>query len=465
MSSSSSSRHVAVIGTGLVGCLAALGFATQFGWTVDIYDARSSTSQAIDQNRTINLALSNRGIRTFEEIDPKMTAELIRQSVPLYGRTIHKRNGATEYQAYGPHGEAIYSINRLTMIALLKDAITACPLIKVHYSRKLIKSEGRNMLLEDPATREHMSASADLIVGADGAYSALREQMRRVVKMDLSTRWAPLSYMKIEVPPIIEADGSTSHAFDPAKLHVWPRKDFLLIAPSNTDKTFTCVLWAPEALLERLRDKNYCLQFFSEEFPSFMAATTHHDVVKQVTTGPIVHMSSTRCFPMNDGHRILIGDAAHAIVPYLGHGANVGFEDVRILLECLKYDSNQKRALDTYSKMRHEDLEAIEEISWGHNKELGQSVLQWRYKVRKSLDFFLARVFPGYWAPLYAAVTFEAGTPYSKVIERHRRQEMIVAALRWVSTLLVLAAIWKTLGQPGLLPLLHLFVLDKTYCS
>jgi len=201
--------------------------------------------------------------------------------------------------------------------------------------------------------------------------------------------------------------------------------------------------------LERLRDKDYALQFFTEEFPSFITATSPEDVVNQVTTGPIVPMCSTKCFPMNDEHRILIGDAAHAIVPYLGHGANVGFEDVRILLECLSCEPDQRTALDTYSKMRHNDLEAIEGIAWGHKKELSQSVLEVRYKLRKSLDFFLARAFPGHWAPLYAAVTFEAGTPYSKVVERHRRQELIVSSFQWVVTLLLLVSIWRTLGQPG----------------
>lgn len=219
-STEKSTKRVAVIGTGLAGCLAALGIANKFGWAVDIYDARSgmsvlsivgtdmltcslrtATDKAIDDRRAINLAMSARGLRAIEDVDPNLSAEMVRIGVPLYGRMIHDYKGSTSYQAYSPHnevclpfhvcmfrmadgrrGQAILSINRFTMIAAFKEAMAASPLIQTHFSHKLVKSQGTEMEFENPLTGDHVKASADLIIGADGAYSALREQMRRVIK-------------------------------------------------------------------------------------------------------------------------------------------------------------------------------------------------------------------------------------------------------------------------------------------
>jgi len=170
-----------------------------------------------------------------------------------------------------------------------------------------------------------------------------------------------------------------------------------------------------------------------------MRAISIEEVLLQVKRNPIVPMCAIKCSPLNDEHRILIGDAAHVIVPYLGHGANVGYEDVRVLLDCLARQPDQKVALDFYSNMRQADLEAIDGVSWAHIRELSEHVLQLRYLARKWLDFTLAKAFPGKWAPLYAAITFDTETPYAEVVKRDRRQARIV---RSASMLLFALLMW-----------------------
>ncbi|TFK56094.1 FAD/NAD(P)-binding domain-containing protein [Heliocybe sulcata] len=466
-------KRVAVIGTGLVGCLAALGIANKFGWQVDIYDSRSGafpmpfynpfngvwlmvmteTDKAADDRKTINLALSARGLRAFAEIDPELAAEMKRIGVPLNGRMVHDLHGNANFQPYGPHNEAspfifliaIFSINRVTMINLLKDAVAECPLIKMHFSHKLARCSGTRMEFDNPASGAHIVAHADLIIGADGAYSALREQMRRQVKMDTSTRWAPLSYLKIEVVPRRLPNGEVEDAFDPRVLHIWPRKEFLLIAPSNPDKTFTCVLWAPDALLERLqRDEDFARDFFPRTFPSFMRAISIEDVLAQLKVNPVVPMCAIKCSPLNNEHCVLIGDAAHVIVPYLGHGANVGYEDVRVLLSCLEQDPRQEEALANFNSARLADLEAIDRVSWAHIHELAEHVLQPSYLLRKRLDFLLARMLGGRWSTLYAAITFDTETPYAEVVNKIRRQDQLVQFFAMLMMALIVWAAWST---------------------
>jgi kynurenine 3-monooxygenase len=423
--------EIAVIGAGLVGCLAAIGFAKK-GYKVALYegrpDLRLPEEQAKSSLRSINLAVSARGILALKSVDREMADRVLSDLIPMSGRMIHGLDGSQKSQNYGLYGESINSINRALLNRSLLDELDKVG-VQTFFDYKLVRADLRRnvrpSLLFRTAEGEEIRKEVDVVIGADGSFSTVRNQIQRVVQMNFSQQYIDHYYLELK----IGAGPNNTFALDPNHLHIWPRHEFMLIALANGDKTFTSTLFAPRAIFDKL-DQSWdkFKDFFGEQFPDAVKLIGLESLKNSFENNPRGSLVSVKCSPYNAGGRaILIGDSAHSMVPFYGQGMNCGFEDVRTLLECLdatKFDF--EKGFDLYSKTRHKDLLSIVDLSMRNYIEMRHSVTSSLYLLRKAVDGLLSRTLGDAWLPLYTMVSFRPDIPYSRAIEQEERQKNII---------------------------------------
>ncbi|KAG6903206.1 hypothetical protein C0995_002749 [Termitomyces sp. Mi166 len=399
----STPRKVVVVGAGPVGCLAAMAFAKQ-GWEVEVFegrpDIRLPSSKAANQQRSINLAMSHRGIAALEAVDPGLTQRFMDTVIPMRGRMIHSPKGDLDSQLYDKDGQVdilstvtfklsdpgtlalqcINSIDRGLLNEVLLQAATAIGNISIFFNHKVMAADfnEKRITIRNSESGEDFSVDFDFCVGADGSYSVIRRQMMRVVRMDYQQEYIKHEYIELKMPAGIDADGKATFLLDPNHLHIWPRHSFMLIALPNKDKTFTCTLFAPTSDLDRLNTPEDILTWFKLHFPDALPMIGENNLVDDFTHNPRSPLICTKTKPYHFKDRVIIlGDAAHSMVPFYGQGLNCGLEDVRILMTLLlqegvkprapsikvgptnDIDPDLVRALDRYSDTRYEDLIAI----------------------------------------------------------------------------------------------------------
>ncbi|KAF7984033.1 hypothetical protein HWV62_17549 [Athelia sp. TMB] len=477
------SRKAVVAGAGPVGCLAAMALARS-GWQVDIYEGRADmrlpSSRAAANARSINLAISARGLAALHAIDPAATQRFLGTVIPMRGRMIHSTDGRLHDQAYDTDGQCINSIDRALLNEGLLDEASAVPNIRVFFKHKIqaVDFDRKSMVVRDTDENKDVLIHFDFCVGADGSYSVVRRQMMRVVRMDFQQEYIPHEYLELKVPAGADAQGRPTFLLDPNHLHIWPRHSFMLIALPNKDKSFTCTLFAPTTEFGRLRSREAVLAWFAAQFPDALALIGADAIADAFAHNPLSPLISTKCNPYHYKDRVIIlGDAAHSMVPFYGQGLNCGLEDVRVLDTLLReegvaasaddnldatvpedtVDPRLARALARYSASRHEDLIAICDMAMDNYVEMRHSVTTPVYLFRKMLDNvlfslssrkhgsaaragplnpLLARVaFPGAprgWLPLYTMVTFRPDISYATARRKAERQAQIVVAAGWV---------------------------------
>ncbi|AOW03850.1 kynurenine 3-monooxygenase [Yarrowia lipolytica] len=438
-------HEVTVVGAGLVGCLAALAFADR-GHKVALYDARPDLrSEAELKNaslRSINLAVSARGIEALRSVDTKMAERVLADIIPMYGRMIHDLQGGQHAQAYGLWGECINSIDRAqlnrTMLDVIEDNanITFFPehkLTNISLSRKDKKYQRPTSTFETKEGEERVVES-DYIIGADGAFSKTRDRLQRYVRMNYAQQYIDCVYLELKIP---KADGPDPFSISPNHLHIWPRHKYMLIALANGDGSFTSTLFAPPALMEQVcESQNTFISFFKEQFPDAYELMGESQILESYENNPRSPLVSLKCSPYNHkGECLLVGDAAHCMVPFYGQGMNAGFEDIRVLMEILDEKKwNVEEAFNTYTERRHKDLVAIVDLAMRNYVEMSHSVVSLPYLIRKKVDGVLGRVFSSAWVPLYSMVSFRADIPYSKALSRSARQDRIIGNIvNWTS--------------------------------
>lgn len=441
-------ESVGIVGAGLVGALMALGLGHR-GYDVTLFDLREDprkTNNVSKKNlRSINLAVSDRGIRGLEFVDKEMSKRVLEGIIPMHGRMIHTLDGKQESQIYGLFGEHINSIDRAKLNENLIDEIErfnkdATNPIKLRFETKIdnIKFNPKGAVIEfgDKNIEEF-----DFIVGADGSYSNVRYQMQKYIRMDYSQEYIDKCYLELYIPP----GPNGSFLLDPNHLHIWPRKDFMLIALANGDGSFTSTFFGPWELTESLNEPTLIKDFFQSNFPDAVTLIGMENIVKVFMENPKGALMQVTCGKYNYGDKcIIIGDASHSMVPFYGQGMNCGFEDVRILLELMDKSKSREDAFECYSRDRHEDLKAILKLAIDNYKEMSTKVISQAYLFRKALDGFLGRVIPQYWVPLYTMVSFRGDIPYSECIRREKRQRRILKCIEFSTvSLCLLAAYWK----------------------
>lgn len=405
-------QKIAVVGSGLVGTLLAI-YLKKLGHTVHVYDRSIDIRNVEFSGRSINLVMSNRGWKAMKDVG--LEDEIRKIGIPVDKRAIHTQDDKLKYQYYGKEGEAIFSLSRgvlnRRMIDLAEDAG-----VEFFFEHKIwdVTLSDATLHIGETERGEWSELQYDKVFGADGAFSRIRHRMQRQSLFDYSQEFMKMGYKELHIPA--NADGS--HKIDRNSLHIWPRGNFMLMALSNLDGTFTCTLFMPfegENSFEQLKDENTLLKFFAKYFPDTAAVIP--DLVKDFFKNPTSYLVKMKCYPWTFEDKVaLIGDSAHAIVPFYGHGMNAGFEDITILSEMIaKYNDDWKTIFSEYQKSRKPNADAIAELSSRNFIEMSTKTADEKFLIQKKIEKWFSDKHPDKWTPLYSRVTFSL-QPYSDAL-------------------------------------------------
>jgi kynurenine 3-monooxygenase len=416
-------KNITIIGGGLVGSLLTV-LLSKKGHKINVFERRPDIRQAeISAGKSINLALSDRGWKALDLVG--IGDEVRKIAIPMYGRKMHAVSGEITDQAYGLEGQAIYSVSRGGLNALMLEMAEKAGDVSMHFNKRCEDVDFENGIvhLEDTITGEKMQAHSDLIFGSDGAFSAVRYQMQKINRFDYQQQYLKDGYRELLLPA--NADGS--YKLDKNALHIWPRGRFMLIALANLDGSFTCTLFMPfegEPSFDSLSTPESVEKFFKETFPDF------YDLMPEVKTEyfnhPLSSLAIIRCYPWTHKKVALIGDAAHAIVPFYGQGMNAGFEDVTVLASLIdKYGENWSAILSEYQQLRKPDGDAIAELAVNNYYVMRDYVADENFLLRKKIEKKIYEKFPSKWMPLYSQVTF-SHIRYSDALAAGKQQDAIM---------------------------------------
>lgn len=399
-------KKVIIVGAGLVGSLWAV-YLSKAGYSVTIYERRPDIRKAeISAGKSINLALSNRGWKALDAVG--VGDEIRKIAIPMNGRMMHDMKGNLTYQQYGKDGEAIYSVSRGKVNATMMDIAESHGKATIHYNHDCRKVDLKNgiVYLTNSLTGEEVVDKADLVFAADGAFSAVRySSMQKLDRFQFSQNYIADGYREILLPA--NADGS--YRMDKNALHIWPRGRFMLIALANEDGSFTCTLFMPheggENAFDKLTSKEAVDNFFKTTFPDFYEMMPN--IADAWEDHPLSALAIVRCYPWHNGKVALMGDAAHATVPFYGQGMNAGFEDCTVLNELMiKHNHDWDAIFAEYSPLRKPDGDALQDLSLDNYYVMRDFVADPAFLLRKKIEAKFSTLYPEKWMPLYSQVTF-----------------------------------------------------------
>ncbi|KAL1966379.1 hypothetical protein VTN77DRAFT_4521 [Rasamsonia byssochlamydoides] len=472
-----SKQKVVIVGAGPVGSLAAL-YAASRGDDVELYelrgDLRDPSTVPLNFTKSINLALSERGITAMKRSEHTTLIDtILRDAIPMYGRMIHGKDALGTLweapQAYDVHGRAINSVDRAILNNALLDELDKTPNVKLFFNHKLTGAdfrarkawferrvpEGTNNSSESKSSEKRapeVEVQFDFLIGADGAHSASRYHMMKYARVDYQQEYIDTLWCEFRIPPTDQGDFRIS----PNHLHIWPGREFMFIALPSPDKSFTCTLFAPATHYARLEQSpQQLLEFFQTYFPGVCPELiTPEALQQQFSQNPHLPLISIKCKPHHYGSSVvIIGDAAHAVLPFYGQGLNAGMEDVRVLFELLDqhgvYDhpddvearkSARAAAFQAYTDQRVADAHAINDLSKRNYLEMRWGVNSRLYKIRKFIEETLDRYVPRLgWRTQYSRVSF-SNMRYSDVVRAAERQGRILSRIVTTALASVLVA-------------------------
>ncbi|WP_445719690.1 FAD-dependent oxidoreductase [Flavobacterium sp.] len=405
-------QKIAVVGSGLVGTLLAI-YLKRAGHTVHVYDRSPDIRTIQFSGRSINLVMSNRGWKALEDVG--LDAEIRKIGIPVDKRAIHLQDGKLNYQFYGKEGEAIFSLSRGVLNRKMVDLAEAEG-VKFFFEHKIwdVNLATASLYEGESEQGDWTELKYDKVFGADGAFSRIRHRMQRQSMFDYSQEFMQIGYKELHIPA--NADGS--HKIDKNSLHIWPRGNFMLMALSNLDGSFTCTLFMPfkgENSFESLKDEAALVAFFAKYFPDTKEVIP--DLVRDFFKNPTSYLAIMKCFPWTFEDKVaLIGDSAHAIVPFYGHGMNAGFEDITILNELIHtYGDDWNAIFSEYEISRKPNADAIAELSRRNFEEMSNKTADSNFLLQKKIEKWFSDKHPDKWMPLYSRVTFSL-QPYSEAM-------------------------------------------------
>ena len=418
---------VGIAGAGLVGPLLAV-YLSRRGHDVTLYERRADPRSAGAGGRSINLALSARGIDALERVG--LAGEVLANGLAMRGRMMHDRAGQLAFQPYSADGsKSIRSISRHGLNALLLDAAAKEPGVILQFEERAVGVvvDTGELTLDGPAGRH--SVVHDVVIGADGAYSALRDAIVRSERADYRQEHLPWGYKELTIAP----DPAGDFALDPGALHIWPRGDSMMIALPNLDRTFTATLFWPfdgSAGFAGLDEPAAIRARFDRDYPD--ATELFADLAAEFIRNPVGSLVTVRVWPWVRGRLALLGDAAHAIVPFFGQGMNCAFEDVVELDRCLTESGEDwPAALTRYADRRKPNTDAIAELALDNFVEMRDKVGSPVFRLAKQIEHAIERWAPEHFESLYELVSFTT-VPYAEARRRaaaQRRFPANVAAL------------------------------------
>ncbi len=427
----------AVVGAGLGGALmtAYLGRA---GYEVDVYEKRPDPRLGkSERGRSINLAMSVRGIHALEEIG--IADEVLKKAVPMKGRIIHSFGGQRTFQPYGTQSwQVINSVSRAGLNIALLNAAEQYQNVRLFFNQKCtgIDLECCSVELTSGTTTEQQVAVSDIVVGSDGAFSAIRNCMQRLERFDYRQDYLTHGYKELEIPP----GPGGAFTMDKNALHIWPRGGFMMIALPNANGSYTCTLFWPfegPNSFASLKTKTDIQEFFERNFAD--AVSLMPTLVEDFQKNPTSSLVTIRCSPWYfEDKVVLLGDAAHAVVPFYGQGMNASFEDCTVLNECiLEHAPDWKKAFAAYHERRKVHIDTLADLALANFIEMRDQVASETFLFKKRLERTLHRLLPKWYVPLYTMVTFSR-TPYAEAVERAKRQNQTLRAVGCVLLVIML---------------------------
>ena len=413
-----------LVGSGLAGGLLA-AYLGRRGYDVDLYERRADPREGnIVGGRSINLAISTRGIHALERIG--IADEALRHAIPMRGRMIHDKSGTLHFAPYDVDPKkCINSIGRASLNAAVIEAAQRYPNVRVHFNHKCADVDLDKAVCHLETETGKLTARGDAVIGVDGAFSAVRASMQQNIdNFQYDESYLAHGYKELTIPP----GPDDSWQMEKNALHIWPRKSFMMIALPNPDGSFTCTLfWEFEGprSFATTKTEDDVRRFFDEEFPD--AVPLMPTLLEDFKNNPTGSLVTIRCAPWYYRDRVcLLGDAAHAVVPFYGQGMNAAFEDCVVLDECLeKFPNNRERVFAEYFSRRKENADALADLAIGNFVEMRDKTASRTFRAKKKLDHFLEAALPGMYLPLYTMVTFTR-VPYAQAARRARLQDRIL---------------------------------------
>ena len=416
------SKNIAIIGSGLVGSLLAI-YLKKYGHEITVFDRRPDIRKVDFSGRSINLAMSNRGWNALKEVGLEDKIKEI--AIPLDKRAMHVIGQPEYYQKYGKEGEAIWSISRGVLNRKMIDLAEAEG-VQFKFDEKVwdVDLPEAKLYTGETEKGEWQEYKYDLIFGCDGAFSRVRHKMQRRSRFDYSQDFIDVGYKELTIAP--NADGT--HKLDKHSFHIWPRGKFMLIAMPNLDGSFTCTLFMPfegEVSFENIKTKDDARVFFKTYFPNVMQDLDN--LMEDFFKNPTSAMVTMKCFPWTYWDKVaLVGDSAHAIVPFYGQGMNAGFEDIYVLNTIIhKYGDDWEAIFNEFQHVRKPNADAIAELSYRNFMEMSSKTADPKFLLQKKIEKHFAALHPEKWLPVYSRVTF-SDRPYAEALAEGDAQEAIM---------------------------------------
>lgn len=416
-------QKITLVGGGLSGSLMAVYLARR-GYEVHVFERRGDMRDGnYEGGRSINLALSNRGIKALAKVG--LDKEVLDMAIPMTGRMMHDRSGNLSYQPYGKESQAINSVSRGGLNIRLLQLADEYANIHLYFDAKCTYAD-----LEAGITRYTMKDGsevedkADIVIGTDGAYSAVREAFMKSSRFSYSQTYENHGYKELEITP----DENGDFRLNKNCLHIWPRKSFMMIALPNPGGNFTCTLFMPyegnpgfDDLLHKAQVEKLFQDEFSDAIPLMPGLT------EDFFSNPIGHLATIRCYPWVKGRTALLGDSAHAVVPFYGQGMNCSFEDCLVLDEFIElYHGDWDQILDAYQKSRKPDADAIASLAVSNFVEMRDLVGSPAFLHKKHVEHELTELYPDKFQSQYELVTFST-KPYSYAFQQGEKNDRLLA--------------------------------------
>jgi len=428
----SKKENILIIGAGLCGSLLALRLA-QRGYKVTVYESRPDLRVTdISAGRSINLALSDRGFKALRLAGVEEKARGI--CIPMYGRLVHDIEGNTFASNYsGREGEYINSISRGDLNGILLTAAEKHENVTIHFNHKCIAVDIENSSaeFENYITKEKIAVTSDVIFGTDGAGSVVRKSyyLERKFLFSYSQEYLTHGYKELEIP----AGKNGSHQISKDHLHIWPRGEYMLIALPNMDGSFTVTLFLGneegEYNFKALSSEKEIIAFFQEQFPDALSLIPN--IAKEFADNPTGALGTVKCSPWSyKNNTLILGDAAHAVVPFYGQGMNASFEDVVVLDEILNQNlKDWQQVFIAYEKARKMDADAIGDLAIENYYEMRDHVANPLFKQKRKIEMDLEKHFPTQYFSKYSMVTFNDSIGYHKAMTKGRAQDKVLLTM------------------------------------
>ena len=434
-------KSVTIVGAGLVGSLLSI-YLSKRGYKVNVFERRPDMRlETMSAGRSINLALSDRGWRGLEGVG--IADDIKKIAIPMYGRFIHHKDGTNAYQPYGKDNQAIYSVSRADINMKLMDLAEQQENVNIHFNKKctLINRKDLAITFEDNLTKETSNSSADLLFGADGAFASSRLSIQlQSDRFEYNQHYIDCGYKELIIP----AGKNGEFLLDKNALHIWPRGSFMMIALPNPDGNFTCTLFLPfegEKSFSNLKTDKQVEDFFKSEFSD--AFTLMPTLISDFKTNSTASLVTVKCFPWVFDNKIgLIGDAAHAIVPFYGQGMNCGFEDCVVLNELIeKHNDDWDIIFPEYEQLRKPDGDAIADLAIANFVEMRDKTADPKFILQKKIEAKFSQHYPDKWIPLYSMVTYSPHIRYSTALKEGQKQQKIMDEIMALNNI---ESIWES---------------------